>query len=705
MFRRIWMRPQIFILAGIGVGLSLMGFNCARVNLEGIQDDSVYQSLAAPFDFKKSYQEQAERRFIFVVDMSNSMIKAPCPGDLEASSSAADIQTQVHACYSNQSGNDSQYFRLAAVKKMITDYQQNLTEEDDLRTKVMILPFSGGRIDAVNYAGNKYTRWIPISQASKVLDELAQIQAQEVQDAIQVGLVNAQIDTEYKKRMGTSIPYLGLNRAFNGMYEELKLLRNQGRLFSAVFSIHLFTDGMMTPIQEHMDRVKQKFQVVCQQGSATAPFGCESSSDKDKIADETEQTPSWLTMAMKNEWGDPSDNSETKLQDLVKRIIALQIFYQEASVKFHAIQLNSDKLGSQSTDKKYNIFPLLGMVLPNETTPRWNLLYAKNDEVLSSDVKKWISVPALEGAPSQLSTIKMTDFFAVNLNARLDRNGKLAADSDGDGLSDQEELELSQKLGLQIRPDQARSNGICLDVMMVNPAYTQACLQAQATNVCDPNIDMDGDGLSQCEEMILGTSDLKFDTDEDGIPDSFEILFGYNPKAAEKKQSQSANGVSDSAQFMMGLPAGVDLNKALDGLRVHLTKQFLGYTETKEASQINPSRMIYRRVESYKVQMQSAPLVVATYAAEENKNMRYTSESLASSVILTKNKLIHRPHGVGVNTFLFLARAIDASKPHEPFWYMKSIDVVVPEHKGTDVYDQGFQFSDLDILRVMDSHK
>jgi hypothetical protein len=126
-------------------------------------------------------------------------------------------------------------------------------------------------------------------------------------------------------------------------------------------------------------------------------------------------------------------------------------------------------------------------------------LYAKNEEITSTDAKRWISMPALEGAPSQLSTIKMTDFFAVNLNARLDRNGKLAADSDGDGLSDQEELELSQKLGLQLKPDQARSNGVCLDVMMVNPAYTQACRQAQATNICDPNIDMDGDGVNETD--------------------------------------------------------------------------------------------------------------------------------------------------------------------------------------------------------------
>ncbi len=46
--------------------------------------------------------------------------------------------------------------------------------------------------------------------------------------------------------------------------------------------------------------------------------------------------------------------------------------------------------------------------------------------------------------------------------------------------------------------------------------------------------DRDGDGLSDAQELVLGTDPAKWDTDGDGISDGFEVLYaGTNPLSAQ----------------------------------------------------------------------------------------------------------------------------------------------------------------------------
>lgn len=44
-----------------------------------------------------------------------------------------------------------------------------------------------------------------------------------------------------------------------------------------------------------------------------------------------------------------------------------------------------------------------------------------------------------------------------------------------------------------------------------------------------PNVDYDGDGLTNYQEFLLGTNPTKADTDNDGYSDGREVLNGYNP--------------------------------------------------------------------------------------------------------------------------------------------------------------------------------
>jgi len=52
--------------------------------------------------------------------------------------------------------------------------------------------------------------------------------------------------------------------------------------------------------------------------------------------------------------------------------------------------------------------------------------------------------------------------------------------------------------------------------------------------VCDPDLDEDGDGLSQCEEEELGTDPAERDSDGDGFDDDEELECVSDPLDADE---------------------------------------------------------------------------------------------------------------------------------------------------------------------------
>ncbi len=55
-------------------------------------------------------------------------------------------------------------------------------------------------------------------------------------------------------------------------------------------------------------------------------------------------------------------------------------------------------------------------------------------------------------------------------------------------------------------------------------------------------IDTDGDGLTNNEELSLGTDSRDADTDDDGLYDGFEVQYGFDPLNAD----EDGNGIADS---------------------------------------------------------------------------------------------------------------------------------------------------------------
>ena len=65
---------------------------------------------------------------------------------------------------------------------------------------------------------------------------------------------------------------------------------------------------------------------------------------------------------------------------------------------------------------------------------------------------------------------------------------------------------------------------------------------SQSAFVFDSDIDSDGDGLTDQEEFALGTNPYKMDTDGDGFTDKEEVDKGFDPKRVEDSMLVDLDG-------------------------------------------------------------------------------------------------------------------------------------------------------------------
>lgn len=69
----------------------------------------------------------------------------------------------------------------------------------------------------------------------------------------------------------------------------------------------------------------------------------------------------------------------------------------------------------------------------------------------------------------------------------------------------------------------------------------------------EPNpIDLDGDGLTACEEDCLGTDAALMDTDGDGIPDGAEVELGLNPLVDDAERDKDLDAINNRNEFFRG---------------------------------------------------------------------------------------------------------------------------------------------------------
>ncbi len=157
-----------------------------------------------------------------------------------------------------------------------------------------------------------------------------------------------------------------------------------------------------------------------------------------------------------------------------------------------------------------------------------------------------ISFDSFDYAPIKIS-FEMINLIATNINARIGRNDAeeltIIPDSDGDGLLDTEEFDFGSDPLIK----DTDSDG-CDDFMEslrgLNPLENDCACS-------DPLLDSDRDGLTDCEESILFSDPLYFDTDDDGILDILEVKNSTDPLTNDKYEDLDGDGRANGTEIKL----------------------------------------------------------------------------------------------------------------------------------------------------------
>ena len=147
---------------------------------------------------------------------------------------------------------------------------------------------------------------------------------------------------------------------------------------------------------------------------------------------------------------------------------------------------------------------------------------------------------------SFIRTFSLKRLVAMNMNG-LPFQGNPIVDSDGDGLSDDEEL----LAGTSPSVTDTEGDGFSdlVEVRQTNAGLDPLFPGDADCRMVTDRRDDDGDGMLNCEERYLGTNSRLIDSDGDGYPDDVEVRMGTNPGAADELDDTDFDGAANGIEL------------------------------------------------------------------------------------------------------------------------------------------------------------
>ena len=159
----------------------------------------------------------------------------------------------------------------------------------------------------------------------------------------------------------------------------------------------------------------------------------------------------------------------------------------------------------------------------------------------------------------QRSPLRIKSLLAFNLNAAISPTGP-QTDSDGDGLSD--EAEIAAGTDPTLRDTDSDGVGDLIENLVdLDPLVPDDPSQCRGLDLDD---DREIDGLTDCEEALLGTAPDLTDSDGDSLPDLAEVYSLANFLDPDAEDDEDADGTNNSDELLQHSdPRSADLQAQL----------------------------------------------------------------------------------------------------------------------------------------------
>lgn len=255
----------------------------------------------------------------------------------------------------------------------------------------------------------------------------------------------------------------------------------------------------------------------------------------------------------------PPSNTRESIIDSIEEIQNLKRIYQPAEIRFHTgLLLSARGTGSRCTDRDLQGGDANCPTAPDAATCR-TLVDNTNRATciwigVEQEAESLLTAMAQAGNGTfrnfpngeEINFLKI-DFTSIrrvftlknllvsNTNSRpsltfvneKDKIGRATPDSDGDGISDAEEV----AFGTEVENRDTDNDGFSdlLEVRLAASGFDPLDPSDADCALAQDRRDVDGDGLRDCEERFVGTNRTVIDSDADGFPDIIELKSETNP--------------------------------------------------------------------------------------------------------------------------------------------------------------------------------